>query len=472
VTVQLQSPPKQEHQPRPQRLNLRWLIGLLILGGVSIGGVGIYQAIAPSQTTQTRLLTAPVERQSLSVSISANGTVEPERSINLSPKTAGYLEQLLVNEGDRVRKGQIIAYMDKSDLQGQLIQAQGQLAQQQANLTKLINGNRSDEIVQAEAQFNQAQTKLQQAEDDFQRYQQLFNEGAISQQSLNQYRSTRDEAQAAVTQAQAALRVQQTGSRPEDIAAARAQVESARGALTTIQNQVNDTVITAPFDGVVTRKYADPGSFVTPTTASSSVEGSASSSILTLATVNQVVAYLDEAQVARVNLRQPVKLTADAYPDRTFNGMVSQIAEQATTTQNVTSFEIKISLEPAAQQLLKAGMSVEAEIQVGQISEAITAPSSAIARQQNGSTGVYVVDQNQDLVLKPIHIGTTVGDRTEVKSGLTGNEQVLISFPPGMEPAPRVPGPLGNLMGGNRNSRSSSGSNSNAGGGNAPPPAN
>lgn len=119
-------------------------------------------------------------------------------------------------------------------------------------------------------------------------------------------------------------------------------------------------------------------------------------------------------------------------------------------------------------------MSVEAEIQVGQLNQAITAPSSAIVRQQDGSTGVYVVGQAQTLVLQPIQIGTTMGDRTEIKSGLTGNEQVLISFPPGMEPAARVPGPLGALTGGNRNSRSSGSSTSSNGGGNnpSPPPSN
>lgn len=467
MTTQVQSPPRSEHKPLPQKFKPRWLIGLLLVGGLSAGGVGVYRAIAPSKSAQNQILTAPIERQNLSVAISANGTAQPERSINISPKTAGYLERLLVKEGDMVRKGQIIAYMDASDLQGQLIQAQGQYAQQQANLDKLTNGNRSDEVLQTQAQLTQAQSKLQQAEDDLQRNQSLFNEGAISQQSVNQDRSTRDQAQAAVVQAQAALRVEQSGSRPEDIAAARAQVESARGALTTIQNQVKDTVITAPFDGVVTQKYADPGSFVTPTTAASSTAGSASSSILTLATANEVVAYLDEAQLAQVKLNQAVKVTADAYSDRTLTGKVSQIAAQATTTQNVTSFEIKISLEPAAQQLLKSGMSVEVEIQVGQLNSAITAPSAAIVRQPDGSTGVYVVGTDQKPVFKPVQVGTTVNDRSEIKSGLTGTEQVLISFPPGQEPAARVPGPLGDLAGGD--SRSSTGGqsgNSNNAGGN------
>lgn len=505
--------PSPWYQSLRKPLQSRWLVGLLLLGGMAGGGFGLYRAVAPSQNVQSQTLTVPVEQQSLPITLSANGTVKAERTINLSPKSAGYLKQLLVKEGDRVLRGQVVAYMDNSNLQGQLTQARAQLAQQEANLKKLLNGNRSEDIAQAEAQLTEAQAKLQeleagnrfediaqaqaqlsqaqaklrQAEDDLQRNQRLFSEGAISQQTVNQKRSDRDSAQGAVNQAQAALNLQQkgarpeeiaqarsqveqrqqavnllkAGSRPEDIDAARAQVEAARGALQTIQTQINDATITAPFDGVVTKKYADPGSFVTPTTAGSSVEGASSSSILTLASTNQVVAYLDEANVSRTTVGQPVKIKADSYPDRTFTGTVSSVAAQATTTQNVTSFEVKISLEPAAKQLLRVGTNAEVEFQLGQLNNAILVPSAAIVRQQNG-TGVYVMDQDNKPVFKAIEIGTTVGEQTEVKSGLTRNEQVLISFPPGMEPKAEVRGPLGDLTGG-RN-RNSSGRN------NAPPP--
>lgn len=502
-----------------KQLQTRWLIGLLLLGGITGGGLLLYRAVAPSQTANSQLLTAPVERRTVPITFSANGTVKPDRTINLSPKTSGYLKQLLVQEGDRVRQGQIIAYMDNSNLQGQLTQSRAQLAQQEANLNKLINGNRSQDIAQAQAQLAEAEAKLQQlevgnrpeeiaqaqaqlasaqaqlrqAEDDLRRNQSLLREGAIAQQTVVQKQSARDAAQAAVNQAQAALRLQQRGSRseevaqaraqveqrrqalsllqagnrPEDIDAARAQVEAARGALQTIQTQLNDTIIKAPFDGVVTKKYADPGSFVTPTTAGSSSEGAASNSILTLAATNQVVAYIDEAKISRVKVGQPVKITADSLPDRTFTGTVTQVAAQATTTQNVTSFEVRVSLEPTAQQLLRSGMSVAAEFQVGQLSDAIMAPSAAIVRQPNGSTGVYVLDQDNKPAIKPIQIGTTVGDRTEIKSGLTGNEQVLISFPPGQEPKSEMRGPLPGI-GGNRNSSSGNrGANSRN---SAPPP--
>lgn len=521
MTTEIQSPRSRLwHLPKP--LRSRWLIGIVLTGGIAGGGFSLYRTISGSQTAANQMVTTNVQRKTLPITLSANGTIKPERTINLSPKTSGYLKQLLVKEGDRVQQGQIVAYMDDSNLQGQLTQTRAQVAQQEANLNKLINGNRSEEIAQAQAQLNEAQANLQQletgnrpeeisqaqaqlnkaqadlqlAEDDLRRNQSLLNEGAISEQTVVQKRSARDAAQATVNQAQAALRLQQrgsrseaiaqarsqveqrqqalnllkAGSRPEDIDAARAQVEAARGALQTIQTQSNDTIIKAPFAGVVTKKYSDPGSFVTPTTAGSSVEGSASNSILTLASTYQVVAYLDEANVARVKVGQPVKITADSYPDRTFNGTVAQVAAQATTTSNVTSFEVKIALEPEAQQLLKVGTNAEVEFQVGQLNNAILVPSAAIVRQQN-NTGVYVLGQDKKPIFKPVEIGTTVEEQTEVKSGLTQNDQVLISFPPGMEPKAQIRGPLGDLTGGNRNNNNrNNNSNSSSPSNNAPPP--
>ncbi|MCU0542563.1 MAG: efflux RND transporter periplasmic adaptor subunit [Oscillatoriaceae cyanobacterium Prado104] len=552
----------------------RWTIGLLLLGGMGIGGFALYRAI-PARTARTQMLTAPVEQKSLPVTFSANGTVKAERSINVSPKTSGVLKELLVQEGDRVQTGQIIARMDNSNFQGQLMQSQGQLASAQANLDKLLAGNRPQEIAQSRAQLasaqanldkllagnrpqeiaqvqaqlaaaqanldkllagnrpqeiaqsraelTSAQASLQQAQTNLNQNQKLYQDGAISQRDLETSRTAyatakaqvdrvqqalnlqksgpRTEeiaaaraqveqqqqalklaqsgarpqeiaaAQAQVEQQQQALELVQAGPRPEEIAGARAQVESARGALQTVQTQVNDTIIKAPFDGMVTKKYADPGSFVTPTTAGSSVEGAASNSILTLVSTNQVVSYLDEAKVSRVKVGQKVKITADAYNDRTFSGTVSQIAAQATTTQNVTSFEVKIALEEEAQKLLKAGMSVEAEIQIQQLNNAIVAPSAAIVRQQNGTAGVYVMGEDNKPAFKPIEIGMTVGDRTQVKSGLAGNEQVLISFPPGMEPkASPAPNPLGGVTSGSNRSNSQPSSRNNNNNSAPPPP--
>jgi HlyD family secretion protein len=445
---------------------LSWLIALCLLGG--IGYAVYYQVtIVSRQEARRRVLTKPVERQSLTITVSANGTVKPERSINLSPKNSGILKTLLVKEGDIVKQGQIVAYMDDSNLRGQLTSAQGQLAQAEANLQKAIAGNRpqdiaqaqgvldeaeanlqkvqagnrSQDIAQAQARLQSAQAALRQAEDDLVRNQQLYNAGGISLQTLNQNRSNRDSAQAnvnieqarsVVKQRQQALALLKAGTRQEDVDAARAEVTSARGSLQNIQAEINDTIIRAPFNGVVTKKFADPGAFVTPTTASSEVASSSSSSILSLASTNEVVASLAETNISKIRLGQKVSIQADAYPGKTFEGKVSQIAAQAIVEQNVTSFEVRVSLlDP--QRLLRSGMNAEIDFQVGQVENVLVVPTASVVRQQN-ATGVFVGGADNNPVFTPIETGVTVNNFTEVKSGLTGNERVLLSFPPGSRP--------------------------------------
>ena len=459
---------------------LSWLLILTLLGGISY--VIYQQVVLPSQKAKSRVLTQPVERQSLPITVAANGTVKPERSINVSPKNSGIVKSLLVKEGDIVKKGQVIAYMDDSNFQGQLTQAKGELAQAEANLRKVEAGNRPQDIGQAQAQLDESQANLRKVEagnrpqdiaqaqarlkstqatlskteDDFRRNQELYNAGAISLQILNQKRADLDSAKATVTEAQQALGLQQAGSRledidqaratvrqrqqalallkagtrREDIDQARAQVISARGSLQNIQAQINDTILQAPFDGLVTKKYADPGAFVTPTTTASSVSSGSSSSILSLASTNEVVANLAEVNIAKIRLGQKVTIKADAYPGKTFEGRVNQIAAQATEEQNVTSFEVKIALLDS-RRLLRSGMNVNAEFQIGQLQNALVVPTAAVVRREN-ATGVFVAGADDDKpVFTAIETGVTVSSFTEVKSGLKGTEKVLLSFPPG-----------------------------------------
>ncbi|HEY9781145.1 MAG TPA: efflux RND transporter periplasmic adaptor subunit [Leptolyngbyaceae cyanobacterium] len=417
-----------------------WLLGLIFLCLVTGVGYAVYRQtiLIPRQEAKRKVLTAPVERASLPITISANGTIKPERSINVSPKTSGRLKSLLVKEGDRLKQGQIVAYMDDSNLRGQLTQAQGQLAAAEANLQKLLAGNRSEEIAQAQAELRNAQATLEEAQATQRQNEQLYASGAISNRDLIASRASYDIARASVASAQQALALQRNGSRPEDIAQARAQVTQQQGALQNIQTQINDTVVRAPFDGVVTKKYADPGAFVTPTTAGSSVTSATSNSILSLAANNQVVANVAESNISQIRIGQEITFQADAYPGKTFNGRVSQIAVQSTVEQNVTSFEVKAAILGDAEQLLRSGMNVDVEFKAGELKNALVVPTVAIARQENG-TGVFVAKENNQPVFTPIKTGTTVNDKTQVLSGLAGTERVFISFPPGTRPQGRGP---------------------------------
>jgi HlyD family secretion protein len=430
----------------------KWLFGLLALCLVVGGGYGVYRQItaAKQEDKNRRVQMAVVERVNLPITITANGVIQPERSINLSPKTSGVLKQLLVKEGDRVQTGEVVAYMDDSNLQGQLTQAKGQLASARANLERAMAGNRSQEIAQAQARVLEAQAALRQAEQNFQQNQQLFGTGAISRREFNSSVAERDRALAQVVQANQGLSLQKAGSRPEDIAQARAEVTRTEGVLQTIQAQISDTIIRAPFSGVITRKFADPGAFVTPTTAGSAVSSATSSSILALASRNQVVAKVAETSIPQIKLGQGATILPDAFPEKFFKGQVIQIAAQSTVEQNVTNFEVKLSLiDP--KNLLRSGMNVNVEFNVGTFSNALVIPTVAIVRQEEG-TGVLVTGQGdrpsenseskspkRKSNFRPIKTGLTVNDKTVVLSGLEAGEKVLLSFPSGERPPSRTP---------------------------------
>jgi len=429
----------------------KWLVGLLILGLLGGGGyLGTQQfMMTQRQERQRRIQTAVVERTNLPVTISANGNVKPERSINLSPKTSGVLKQLLVKEGDRVQQGQLLAYMDDSNLRGQLTQAQGQLENAQANLRLVLAGSRSEDIAKAQAdvrsnqaQLIQAQSRLDLARARVKRLQAPTQEGAVARdtldEALTEERNARDnleQVKASLAAARQELAKLNNGSRPEEIEQARAQVVSAEGSLQTIKAQINDTVIRAPFTGLVTRKFADPGAFVTPTTAGSEVTSATSSSILALASQNEVTAKVAETNISQIKVGQTVTIQADAYPDKKFTGKVVQVAAQSTVEQNVTNFEVKSSLSDP-ENLLRAGMNVNVDFNVGKLDNALVIPTVAIVRQENAS-GVMVLtgeENNRRPRFRPITTGVTVGNKTVVRSGLSEGERVMLSFPPGARP--------------------------------------
>lgn len=417
----------------PSNLNRRlngknkWLVRLMLLALLAVGGLIVHRQLFAPRFADRRLPTVPTVKSNLPITLSANAIVKPEQAVNISPKMAGILKKLLVSEGDKVKEGQIIAYMDDSNLQGQLLEAKGKLATAQAKLQKLEAGNRPQEIQQTRAKLEQAQAKWRQTELTLSEDKNLFKTGAISQRNLENSSSERDSAWAQVKEAQQALSLMQAGSRVEEIAQARAEKESAQGTLQNVRAQMNDTVIRAPFSGTITRKFTDPGGFVTPSTAASAEFSATSSSILALASRNRVVADVAETNIAKIKIGQAVIIKADAYPGKIFSGKVAEIAPQSTVQMNVTTFEVKVALtDPEG--LLRAGMNTKVEFQVGQLENALVVPTVAIVREKKG-TGVYVPRENQPPLFKTVQTGITVGSVTEVESGLAEGEEVLIGMP-------------------------------------------
>ena len=424
----------------------RWLlVGTVVvaLGGAGVVWRGRQAQDAQQQDTEDSLVA--VTQTDLLVKITATGVVQPIRTVNLSPKTSGQLTAVLVDQGDRVQAGQVVARMDNRNLQAQLIQAEGNLAQAQARLAELKAGTRREEVdrtraqvVQNQAQISEAQARLSLANDRFQRNQALYAQGAIALDALEASKTDVDQAQANLEQAQAqAVSTQRqldellAGSRPETLDQAQAQVMAAEGQVAAIQVQLEDTIIRAPFGGIITQRYADPGAFVTPTTSASATASATSTSIVALAQGLEVLANVPEVDLSRLSLNQPVQIVADSFPERTFQGKVKRIAPEAVKEQNVTSFQVEISLETGLEDL-RSGMNVDTTFLGAPLIGAVVVPTAAIVTLE-GQPGLLVPDSEKQPQFQPVTLGISLGNQTQILEGLTPGDRVFLDLPPGFD---------------------------------------
>jgi HlyD family secretion protein len=513
---------------------------LPVVAAIAAGTIGVaalatvaYNQFKPAAKIDLDRYTVAAKAQDLTDRITASGSIIPYQTANLSPKTAGRVARLFVEQGDRVTQGQKIAQMENTEVRAQYAQSQANLRQAQANLAKAKNGTRAEEIVQAQAKLAQAQANLDKAKNgnrpeetaqvkaklaqaqanltlsrsiapqqieqaqaqvaaataklkltqaQFERYRPLQSTGAIAQEKLdlansdyqtaranlldaqqkllqarNSSQSEINQRQAAVTEVQQSLRQSQLGSRKEDIASFVAQVEQARSAyqqakngsrpeeiaqltaavavaqaqVDSAQSQLQDSLVIAPFAGLITQRYASIGAFVTPTTSASTSTSATSTSIVALAKDLEVKAKVPEVDIGKIRPGQKVEITADAFSDRPFQGTVRLVAPEAVVEQNVTSFEVRVSLN-TGKETLRSGMNVNAIFTGNRTANALTIPTVAISSKK-GQTGAYVVGENNEPKFKPIKVGSTVRDKIQVIEGLKAGDRVFIDIPKGFK---------------------------------------
>ncbi|MBW4560412.1 MAG: efflux RND transporter periplasmic adaptor subunit [Mojavia pulchra JT2-VF2] len=459
---------------------LRWLIGAVAAGALVVGTTTTYNLVnGGANKEDIAQLTVPVETKNFTLRITASGKVVPVQSVNISPKNPGVLGQLYVEQGDRVQQGQILARMDVGEIQAQILQYRANLAQAQAQLDEARAGSRPQEIAQARARLAQAEAQLAAAragnreqeigqaqaqvesakaqvnltQARVNRYRELTRQGATSQDQLEQYisedrraKASLEEAQkrlsllqsgtrseeitakeAAVTEAKAALVLLQNGSRPEEIAQRQAAVKAAQAQLEAAQVRLADTVIRAPFAGIVTQKYANIGAFVTPTTSASSSASATSSSIVAVARGLEVLAQVPEADIGRIQPGQQVEIVADAYPDQVFKGRVRLIAPEAVVEQGVTSFQVRVALDTGVDKL-RSGLNVDLTFLGDRVSDALVLPTVAIVTEQ-GKTGVLVPDEKNKPQFREVTVGAQIQDQTQILEGVKAGDRIFINPP-------------------------------------------
>jgi HlyD family secretion protein len=294
--------------------------------------------------------------------IAASGTIEAIE-VDVSSKVSGQIVQLAVDEGARVKPGDVLATVDHATADIQLRQAEAGVDLAQAQLVLLRNGARKEDIRQGEAALTQAEANLRVAADDARRMRELAKTGSVTPKQ-------RDDAEARLTVAEAqrnaagdSLNKLRQLARPEEIQAAEARLAQARAAADLLAKTIADCTIVAPAAGTVTHKAVEAGELVAP-----------GSTVVTVSALDSVyvMIYLTEEEVGRVRLGDPVDVQIDALPDRAFPGKITYISPEAEfTPKNVQTkedrvklvFGVKVVIENR-EGLLKPGLPADAVIRV------------------------------------------------------------------------------------------------------------
>ncbi|HYN20769.1 MAG TPA: HlyD family efflux transporter periplasmic adaptor subunit [Thermoanaerobaculia bacterium] len=268
-------------------------------------------------------------------SLVASGTVEATDA-QLGFQIPGQVVSIVAREGDRVQAGQVLARLDRAELEARRAQAEAQVDAAQAALSEMEHGAVREEIAQARAALAAAEERREDAARDLARTRRLFEGGAVSREALDKDQTKLDIATSQRTQAAEQLRQIQAGPRVERKAGARAQIAQAEAAVRGVDASLSDTVIKAPFDGVVTVRHREPGEIV-----------QAGSPVLTLMDPRSrfVRIYIPENRIGAVRLGTRATIKADTFPNRTYPGEVSFIASEAEfTPKSVQTTEERVRL--------------------------------------------------------------------------------------------------------------------------------
>ena len=264
-----------------------------------------------------------------------SGTVEATDAA-LGFQVPGRVERIGPHEGDRVKSGETLAVLDRTELEARRSQAQAQLSSARAQLAELQAGSRAEELAQAREASRAAAERLTDAQRDLARVQRLFDGGAVPQETLDKAKLAVDLATAQRNQADEQLKLLQIGPRPERIDAQRAMVAQGEASVRQAEAALANAVIRAPFDGVVSVREREPGETV-----------GAGAPVLTILNLADrwIRIYIPENEMGAVKIGQNATITADTYKDKTYTGTVSFIASEAEFTPcNVQTAEERVKL--------------------------------------------------------------------------------------------------------------------------------
>jgi HlyD family secretion protein len=333
--------------------------------------------------------------------------------VEVKSKASGIILKLPVNVGDVVRQGQVICELDQNDLLPKLRQAQASLGMADA----MLNSSKADyERSKVEALGPDVPFLKR----DMERARQMFTEMLVPQTARDDAEKNYELAVNRQQQSQVNLGVGRAA-----ITKAEAQVEQARAALAQSEEDLRNATIASPIDGVVLSRDREVGDAV----SSILTMGSGATLIMTLGDLREVYVKgkVDESDIGMVYLGQPARITVESYKDRKFGGKVTKISPMGVEKDNVTTFEVRVSISNESRKLM-ATMTANAEIMLEEHKRVLTVPEGAIVYKKDRSTEVEVADAAAESGKRSVAVTTGIsnGSKTEILKGLAEGQQVVL----------------------------------------------
>jgi HlyD family secretion protein len=391
-----------------RKLSIFGAIGvvLLVLLAAAAGAFSGSKPIPPEKIVKA-------ECGDIARSVVARGKIEPLTKVEVKSKANGIIQALLVDVGDPVTEGQVLAELDKEDLQAQVRGAKASLDAEQANLQAAI-------AAEAKARIEAANPELRFARRDYERAQGLFKEKIASQQQLDDANRAYE-----VSQNRQQLLDATVQCAAADIEQARARVAAAKAALDRAEESLRYATIRSPINGVVLVRPTEVGDAV----SSILNLGSAATLIMTLGDISSVYIKgdVDEADIGKAACGQQVRTKVESFPNETFEGVVKRIAPMGKELNNVTTFEVRVTIcNPQGK--LRANMTANAEIVLEERKNVLLVPEAALVYDKDKNASVQLLDPAAKLGWRkaPVKLGISNGQRTQVLAGLKESDKLVL----------------------------------------------
>jgi HlyD family secretion protein len=387
-----------------------YIVGALIV--ILVIAVGLVAATRGSTKIDPSKL-AKVERGDLAKSVVATGKIEPITKVEVKSKASGIVKKLLVDYGEKVTKDQVLAELDKEEILAQV-------NQQKASLQAAEAAARAADADMQRAKVDAEGPDIPMLQRAYERSQKMAKDGVVSESAL-------DDAQ---KNYEMALNKQHLGranviSATSKLKQAEAQVAQSQALLAQIEKEYQNSTIVSPIDGMVLSRDVEVGTAV----SSILVLGSSATLVMTLGDTREVYVKgkVDESDIGKVYIGQAARIKVESYKDRTFSGKVTKISPMGVEKDNVTTFEVRVSIDNSKGEL-KSQMTANAEVLLEEHKGILMVPEGALIYDKDRKASIEIPEPTAKDGRKKVDVtvGISNGSKTELLSGLKEGQQVIL----------------------------------------------